>query len=367
MNFDSKQLRQVLGAFPTGVTVVTTLDAAGQAYGVTANSFSSVSLDPPLILWSQSNTSSSHAAFRDAERFVVNIMADDQVQVANQFAKSGIDKFKDITTHAGLGGVPVIDGTAASLECLKVAAYPGGDHTIFIGLIERFKRSDRGSLAFAQGKYMVTFAHDLGGTVGAEKDVSNLASIEAVRLGSAALAQVCEEIGQRTLGLAVWGSHGPTMVRWEPSKNPVSPYLQTGVVVSLTQSATGLAFATFSDSPEVKRRIEEEMSLRRAAGNADAGDFERRVAEARQHGLARAIGKAPSERHQVTVNAFSAPVFDAQGRMVMALSTTGQAERLRSDWYGEVPCALLSAARRLSARMGHTASQAAAVQAIKTE
>jgi DNA-binding IclR family transcriptional regulator len=163
------------------------------------------------------------------------------------------------------------------------------------------------------------------------------------------------------------GSHGPAMVRWEPSKNPVSPYLQTGVVVSLTQSATGLAFATFSDSPEVKRRIEEELSLRRAASNADTGDFERRVAEARQHGLARAIGKAPSQRHQVTVNAFSAPVFDAQGRMVMALSTTCQADRLRSDWYGEVPCALLGAARRLSARMGHTTSPAVAAQAIKTE
>ena len=139
MNFDSKQLRQVLGAFPTGVTVVTTIDAAGQAYGVTANSFSSVSLDPPLVLWSQSNQSSSHAAFSGSERFVINIMADDQVQVANQFAKSGIDKFKDIATCAGLGGVPVIDGTAANLECLKVAAYPGGDHTIFIGLIERFQ------------------------------------------------------------------------------------------------------------------------------------------------------------------------------------------------------------------------------------
>lgn len=367
MNFDSKQLRQVLGAFPTGVTVVTTIDAAGQAYGVTANSFSSVSLDPPLVLWSQSNQSSSHAAFSGSERFVINIMADDQVQVANQFAKSGIDKFKDIATCAGLGGVPVIDGTAANLECLKVAAYPGGDHTIFIGLIERFKRSDRSSLAFAQGRYMVTFAHDLGGSVGTGDGAGHLASIEAVRLGSAALAQVCEDIGQRTLGLAVWGSHGPTMVRWEPSKNPVSPYLQTGVVVSLTQSATGLAFAAFADAAEVSRRVEEELALRRAAGNADEGDFQQRVAEARQHGVARAVGKLPSQRHQVTVNAFSAPVFDAQGHMVMALSTTCQADRLPPDWQGDVPLALLRAARRLSARLGHSAVDAPPAQATKSE
>lgn len=367
MNFDSKQLRQVLGAFPTGVTVVTTIDAAGQTYGVTANSFSSVSLDPPLVLWSQSNQSSSHGAYRQSDRFVINIMADDQVQVANQFAKSGIDKFKDIAVHSGLGGVPVIEGTAAHLECLKVAAYPGGDHTIFIGLIERIHRSDRGSLAFAQGKYMVTFAHDLGGNVGTQSGLGHRSSIEAVRLGGAAMAQVCEEIGQRTLGLAVWGSHGPTMVRWEPSRNPVSPYLQTGVVVSLTQSATGLAFAAFSDASEVNRRIEEEFALRHAAGHAEDSDFERRLVEACQHGLSRAIGKVPSQRHQVTVNAFSAPVFDAQGHMVMALSTTCEADRLDPDWFGEVPQALRLAARRLSERMGHVVVDKPAAHATKSK
>lgn len=354
--FDSKQLRQVLGAFPTGVTVVTTIDPSGKPYGVTANSFSSVSLDPPLILWSQSNQSSSHAAFRDSERFVVNIMADDQVHVANQFAKSGIDKFGGIAVHDGVGGVPVIDGTAAHLECLKVAAYPGGDHTIFIGLIERFERSSRSSLAFGQGRYMLTFAHDLGGQLGVDKELANLSSMEAVRLASAAIAEICEEIGQHTLGLAVWGSHGPTIVRWEPSKNPVSPHLQTGVVVSLTQSATGIAFSAFMDTEATAKAIDEELRARLAAGHPDDGQFKSRVVEARQHGVARAVGKAPSERHQVTVNAFSAPVFDARGRMVLALSITCQADRLPSEWDGDVPKALKRAAQRLSERLGHNAA-----------
>ena len=116
MNLDPRELRQVLGAFPTGVTVVTTRDAGGRAFGVTANSFSSVSLDPPLILWSQSNTSSSHPAFRESDHFVVNVMAQDQVDVANRFAKSGIDKFQGVPVRPGIGGTPVIEGAAATLE-----------------------------------------------------------------------------------------------------------------------------------------------------------------------------------------------------------------------------------------------------------
>lgn len=359
MNFDSRQLRQVLGAFPTGVTVVTTLDAQGKAYGVTANSFSSVSLDPPLVLWSQALTSSSHHAFRDSERFVVNIMADDQVHVANRFARSGDDKFAGIAVRPGLGGVPVIEGTAATLECVKVAAYPGGDHIVFIGRVEHIDRQPRKSLAFGDGRYMVTFAHDLGGAVGAAGagGSGTLAALEAVRLASAALPQICEEIGQRTVGLAVWGSHGPTIVRWEPSSHPVSPYLQTGVLVSLTQSATGLSFAAFMGGATADAAIEQELATRAAAARPDDGRFAVRLQEARRHGIARAVGAAPSERHQVMVNAFSAPVHGADGRMVLALSTTCEAERLDPQWDGPVPVALAAAARTLSARLGCSAPE----------
>ncbi|HSV81763.1 MAG TPA: flavin reductase [Ramlibacter sp.] len=352
MSFDSRHLRQVLGAFPTGVTVVTTVDGEGRPYGVTANSFSSVSLDPPLILWSQANQSSSHPAFRNAAHFVVNIMADDQVHVANQFAKSGGDKFSGVAVHAGRGGVPVIDGTAAHLQCRKVATYPGGDHTIFLGYVEHIERSGRQSLAFGNGRYAITFAHDLGGGVD-NGQAQAMPSIEAVRLASAAVAEISDNIGQRTVGLAVWGNLGPTIVRWEPSAHPVSPHLQTGVVVSLTQSATGTAFAAFMDPAVTSKLIDSELNARVESGCPDQGRFAARVAEAREHGLARVLGQAPSQRHQVTVNAFSAPVFDAQGQMVLALSTTCEAERLAPDWDGPVPVALLQAARRLSVRLGH--------------
>ena len=158
--FDSREFRRTLGAFTTGVTVMTTLDTDGRAYGVTANSFSSVSLDPPLILWSQALTSSSYAAFRDCERFVVNILAAHQIGVSAQFARSGEDKFRGIDVRAGLGGVPIIDECAAYLECTKVAAHPGGDHVVYIGRVERIHRSEHRPLAYGDGRYVVPVAHE---------------------------------------------------------------------------------------------------------------------------------------------------------------------------------------------------------------
>src|SRR5690606_12279213 len=257
--FDSKEFRRALGAFPTGVTVITTCNAAGEVFGVTANSFSSVSLDPPLILWSQSTTSSSYPAFKDCERFVVNILADHQVWISNQFAKSGADKFRDVPIIEGLGGVPVIQDCAAHLECVKVAAYPGGDHVVYIGRVEKIFRSAHRSLAFADGKYLKTFAHDLGEVGGGQAHSNGLAALEMQRIATAALPDICDRIGQRTVGLAVWGNQGATIVHWEPSAQPVSPYLQAGVVVSLTQSATGRAFAAFMPPALVQDAIEQEL------------------------------------------------------------------------------------------------------------
>jgi len=353
--FDSKEFRRALGAFPTGVTVITTRDTQGKPFGVTASSFNSVSLDPPLILWSQSTTSSSYPAFRDCSRFVVNILADHQIKVSNQFAKSGQDKFLGIATSEGLGGVPILEDCAAHLECLKIAEYPGGDHVVYIGKVENIFRSAHRSLAFGDGKYLKMFAHDLGEIGGKETDVSNVTgstALEAQRLVTNALPEICERVGQRTVGIAVWGNRGATIVRWEPSSQPVSPHLQAGVVVSLTQSATGRAFGSFMDNDFVRSASDEELKARDRSGQPDQGRYTTHLAEAREHGLARAIGSHPSQRHQVTVNAFSAPVYDANGKMVLALSTTCEAHRLDPDWDGVVPNALRECAQELSQRLG---------------
>jgi len=353
--FDQRELRRVLGTFVTGVTVVTTRDAQGRPYGATANSFSSVSLDPPLILWSQALTSRSHPAFRDSDCFAVNILADNQVSISDHFAKSRDDKFSSIAFSDGLGGSPLIDGCAAHLECTKVAAYPGGDHIVFLGRVKRIAhRAQSKPLAFGGGRYMVAYAHDLG-PESLQLGSSNLADIEAVRVVSAALPDICEQVGQHTLCLAVWGNRGPTAIRWEPSSQPVSEHLRTGLVMGITRSATGRAFAAFLPEDETRGLIEEELILGEGEGT-DAeqrrAQFEHEVKEARRRGLARAAEPKASPVHQVAVNAFSAPVFNAEGRMVLALSLAARASRLAPDWDGSVPHALAAAAGRLSARLG---------------
>ena len=349
---DTRELRDVFGSFVTGVTVVTTRDAAGKGHGVTANSFNSVSLDPPLVLWSQSVTSKSHPAFRDSDHFAVHILADDQVDISNHFAKSRDDKFEGLEHENGIDGVPIIAGCAAYLECTKVAAYPGGDHVVFLGRVERFHHSPARPLAFSRGKYAVAYAHDLGPV---SLDLgSGLAQVEAVRLATEALPDICEKVGQRTLCLAVWGNHGATAIRWEPSKQPVSQNLRTGLVMSISRSATGRAFAAFLPKKTTEALVEEDLRSSRSSSETEEVQrkrFEAHVAETRKYGFARATEAKASPLHQVAVNAFSVPVYGPDGAMVLALSLTCETERLDPDWNGPVPQALLQAARELSTRI----------------
>lgn len=160
--FDARQLRNVLGRFFTGVTVVTTIDGNGKPWGVTANSFTSVSLDPPLILWNQALTATSYPVFSEQERFAINILAQSQVDLSQRFAKSGDDnKFEGVAVTAGLGDVPLIDDCCAVLECRKVATHAGGDHVVFIGQVERLRSNDESPLLFGDGQYMVAQALEM--------------------------------------------------------------------------------------------------------------------------------------------------------------------------------------------------------------
>ncbi len=355
--FATRELRDVLGSFVTGVTVITTRDAAGKGHGVTANSFSSVSLDPPLVLWSQSVTSKSHPAFRDSEHFAIHILAEDQVDVSNHFARSHDDKLRDIPHVDGFAGVPVIAGCAAHLECTKVATYPGGDHVVYLGRVERISHSARRPLAFGAGKYMLAYAHDLG-PVSLDFGSSGSTQVEAVRVATEALPAICQQVGQRTLCLAAWGNHGPVAIRWEPSDDPVSQNLRTGLVMSISRSATGRAFAAFLPEEATRTLIEEDLRSSQRAGEGDAvqrARFEADIADARRYGLARATEANASPLHQVTVNAFSAPIYDAHGSMVLALSLTCRADKLEPDWDGPVAQALLEGARALSCRLGGAA------------
>lgn len=150
---DKAQFRKALGAFTTGVTIVTTRGADEKDYGLTANSFNSVSMDPPMVLWSLGKTSSSLQAFTGSEHFAVHILAADQEAVSNRFAKSGADKFAGIKAGRGHGEVPLLDGCSARFECQVAYQYDGGDHVIFVGEVLNFDTFGQPPLIFHGGNY----------------------------------------------------------------------------------------------------------------------------------------------------------------------------------------------------------------------
>ncbi|MGO4220695.1 flavin reductase [Lysobacter sp. TAF61] len=151
--FDSREFRRALGAFTTGVTIVTTRGPAGNDCGLTANSFNSVSMDPPLVLWSLDKTSTSLDAFSGAGHFAVHILAADQESTSNRFARSGVDKFEGMDLARGHGDVPLLDGCSARFECRVAYRYDGGDHIIFVGEVVAFDTFHRPPLIFHGGNY----------------------------------------------------------------------------------------------------------------------------------------------------------------------------------------------------------------------
>lgn len=172
---DPKAFRRALGNFPTGVTIITTAGVDAPA-GVTANSFASVSLDPPLVLWSIGHTSRSHATFQESATFAINILADDQVSVSQAFAGASEDKFSLVDWHKGRTGSPLIDNALAYFDCVCEARHQGGDHTIMIGRVVDFGRAEGSPLSFSQGRYGVTLDHPEVAAEGRDRksDVSGL-------------------------------------------------------------------------------------------------------------------------------------------------------------------------------------------------
>ena len=150
---DPRDLRDALGCFSTGVTVITALAPDGRKVGLTANSFSSVSLNPPLVLWSLVMRSSSLSAFQDSTHFAVNVLGRDQEHIARHFARSSADKFAGIDWVAGLGGAPLLNGVLAQFQCRNAFRHDGGDHMIFIGAVESFRHGPGEPLLYCRGQY----------------------------------------------------------------------------------------------------------------------------------------------------------------------------------------------------------------------
>ncbi|PTB17119.1 flavin reductase [Trinickia symbiotica] len=136
-NFDSTSFRRALAQFATGVTVITTRSSSGQLIGITASSFNSVSLDPPLVLWSLATKSASMPVFRTNSHYVVNVLSDSQFELCQRFATVKGDRFAGVSHAAGDTGMPVLDGALAWFECHNRSRYEEGDHVIFVGEVER--------------------------------------------------------------------------------------------------------------------------------------------------------------------------------------------------------------------------------------
>ena len=149
----ARRFRSALGAFATGVTIVTTRDAEGADVGLTANSFNSVSLDPPMVLWSLARSARSLSAFLAASHFAVHVLAADQEALSLRFAARGTDKFAGLALERGAGGIPLLGGCSARFECRTAFRHEAGDHMIFVGEVEQFGHTDLPELLFHRGRY----------------------------------------------------------------------------------------------------------------------------------------------------------------------------------------------------------------------
>lgn len=153
-DFSSAEFRTALGMFATGVTIVTARAANGRLVGLTANSFNSVSLQPPLVLWSLSRAAASLAVFSTGSHYAINVLAAEQQDLARRFATKDVDRWAGVGYTEGYGGVPLLAGAVATFECFNRSRYEEGDHVIFVGQVERCgHRAGASPLLYHGGKF----------------------------------------------------------------------------------------------------------------------------------------------------------------------------------------------------------------------
>ncbi|MBC7900096.1 MAG: flavin reductase family protein [Saprospiraceae bacterium] len=153
MPIDQHEFRAALAKFASGVTVVTTKDAEGRFHGITVSAFSSVSLDPPLVMICIEKTAGSHDALIGSATFVVNVLSQSQAAVSERFATQIQDKFRGVEFNPGIEGVPVLAGCLVNLECRVQNFYDGGDHSLFVGRVEKATIMDGSPLVYFHGNY----------------------------------------------------------------------------------------------------------------------------------------------------------------------------------------------------------------------
>ncbi len=151
--FDTTAFRSALGQFPTGVAVVTTLDKDGKKAGMTVSSFNSVSLDPPLVLWSIDKQAGCFDAFQQCTHYAINLLSAQQQDVSNTFAQQNIDKFANAKHTISNENIPLLDDCCAVFQCKIEHRYDGGDHVIIVGRVNNFSENKTAPLVFHNGAY----------------------------------------------------------------------------------------------------------------------------------------------------------------------------------------------------------------------
>ena len=153
---DTRALRDAFGRFATGITLITTRSQDGPA-GFIANSFTSLSLEPPLVMWALSKDARRYSIFSDADHFAIHVLRAEQAEICSSFTRN-IDAFGGVETSENVHGLPILNDCLARFDCKKYAAYPGGDHEIIVGEVVSFQSHDGAGLVYTQGGY-----HSLGG------------------------------------------------------------------------------------------------------------------------------------------------------------------------------------------------------------
>ncbi|CAN5317316.1 flavin reductase family protein [soil metagenome] len=153
MPVSQDEFRQALSHLASGVSVVTTKDARGNPFGITVSAFCSVSLAPPLVLVCIEKATGSHHAFKESNAFVVNILDSTQMNISEIFATPLDDKFENVANEPGVFGIPILTGVLANIECRLMHSYDAGDHSIFVGEVERSTVSEGEPLIYFEGEY----------------------------------------------------------------------------------------------------------------------------------------------------------------------------------------------------------------------
>jgi 3-hydroxy-9,10-secoandrosta-1,3,5(10)-triene-9,17-dione monooxygenase reductase component len=264
-SLDPRTLRSAFGSFTTGVTIVTTRSEEAGDVGLTANSFSSVSLDPPMVLWSLSRTSSSLSAFEAAEHFAVHVLSAEQEPLSGRFATKGIDKFAGLSLGRGPEAIPLLEGCAARFACRTVHRYEGGDHIIFVGEVLDFTHGESKPLAFHGGQYATLLRRKVAATH-CDQDGTSLTSDNVLfhisRLFFDLRGDAVAERRRRNWNEAEYGvlnslgrEDGQSLAELEPEARRRGRELASGTLLSLQEK--GLIEVEGAPGPAMRARLTE--------------------------------------------------------------------------------------------------------------